>query len=34
LLLDDDPDGVDDPRQVGQQGQEEADPELDLHLHS
>ena len=34
VLLDDHPDGVDDPRQVGEQGQDEADPELQLHVHT
>ena len=31
-LLDDDPDGVDDPGEVAEEGQDEADPELDLHV--
>ena len=33
-LLDDDPDGVDDPGEVAEEGQDEADPELDLRARS
>jgi len=32
VLLHDDPDGVDDPGEVAEEGQDEADPELDLHV--
>lgn len=33
LVIDNYPDGVDDPREVAQECEQEADPELDLIVH-